>query len=75
MSPATASARADVVIEAIFENVEAKRSLFAAVEAKAKPGAILATNTSSIPLEDIATAMRDPTRLDRAPLLQPGRRR
>jgi len=56
-------ARADVVIEAIFENVEAKRSLFAAVEARAKEGAILATNTSSIPLEDIATAMRDRTRL------------
>jgi len=56
-------ARADVIIEAIFENLEAKRSLFAALEAKAKPGAILATNTSSIPLEDIATAMRDPARL------------
>ena len=56
-------ARADVVIEAIFENVDAKRALFAAVEAKAKPTAILATNTSSIPLEDIATAMADPTRL------------
>ena len=56
-------ARADVIIEAIFENVDAKRSLFAAVEAKAKPSAILATNTSSIPLEDIATAMADPTRL------------
>ena len=52
-------ARADVIIEAIFENVEAKRSLFAALEKKAKSrGAILATNTSSIPLEDIATAMR-----------------
>ncbi len=56
-------ARADVIIEAIFENVDAKRSLFAALEAKAKPAAILATNTSSIPLEDIATAMADPTRL------------
>ena len=56
-------ARADVIIEAIFENVEAKRSLFAAIEAKAKPAAILATNTSSIPLEDIATAMNDPSRL------------
>ncbi|HET7097993.1 MAG TPA: 3-hydroxyacyl-CoA dehydrogenase NAD-binding domain-containing protein [Casimicrobiaceae bacterium] len=56
-------ARADVVIEAIFENVDAKRSLFAALERKAKPSAILATNTSSIPLEDIATAMSDPTRL------------
>ena len=56
-------ARADVVIEAIFENVDAKRSLFAALERKAKPSAILATNTSSIPLEDIATAMSDPSRL------------
>jgi 3-hydroxyacyl-CoA dehydrogenase/enoyl-CoA hydratase/3-hydroxybutyryl-CoA epimerase len=56
-------ARADVIIEAIFENLEAKRGLFAALEAKAKPGALLATNTSSIPLEDIATAMRDRTRL------------
>ena len=56
-------ARADVIIEAIFENLDAKRSLFAALEGKAKPGAILATNTSSIPLEDIASAMRDPSRL------------
>ena len=56
-------ARADVVIEAIFENVDAKRSLFATVESRAKPSAILATNTSSIPLEEIATAMRDPSRL------------
>ncbi len=56
-------ARADVIIEAIFENLDAKRALFAALEAKARPGAILATNTSSIPLEGIAEAMRDPTRL------------
>jgi 3-hydroxyacyl-CoA dehydrogenase/enoyl-CoA hydratase/3-hydroxybutyryl-CoA epimerase len=56
-------ARADVVIEAIFENVEAKRTLFAAVEKKAKPGAILATNTSSIPLEEIATSLAEPSRL------------
>jgi 3-hydroxyacyl-CoA dehydrogenase/enoyl-CoA hydratase/3-hydroxybutyryl-CoA epimerase len=52
-----------VIIEAIFENVDAKRSLFAAIEKKAKPDAVLATNTSSIPLEDIATAMRAPARL------------
>jgi 3-hydroxyacyl-CoA dehydrogenase/enoyl-CoA hydratase/3-hydroxybutyryl-CoA epimerase len=56
-------ARADVVIEAIFENVDAKRSLFAALERKAKTSALLATNTSSIPLEDIATVMSDPSRL------------
>ena len=56
-------ARADVIIEAIFENVDAKRALFAVLEKKAKPGAILASNTSSIPLEDIAQAMADPSRL------------
>ena len=56
-------ARADVVIEAIFENLEAKQQLFAAVEAKAKPTALLATNTSSIPLEKIGATLRDPSRL------------
>lgn len=56
-------ARADVIIEAIFENLEAKQALFKALEAKAKPGCILASNTSSIPLEQIAAVMQDPTRL------------
>jgi 3-hydroxyacyl-CoA dehydrogenase/enoyl-CoA hydratase/3-hydroxybutyryl-CoA epimerase len=56
-------ARADVIIEAIFENVDAKRRLFADVEARARADAILATNTSSIPLEDIAATMRAPQRL------------
>ena len=56
-------ARADVIIEAIFENLEAKQKLFVAIEAKAKPTALLATNTSSIPLEEIGAPMADPTRL------------
>jgi 3-hydroxyacyl-CoA dehydrogenase / enoyl-CoA hydratase / 3-hydroxybutyryl-CoA epimerase len=56
-------AHADLIIEAIFEDVDAKRALFADVEARAKPDAILATNTSSIPLETIATALRAPARL------------
>src|SRR5439155_4345841 len=56
-------ARADVIIEAIFENLDAKRSLFAALEKRAKPDAILATNTSSIPLEQIASILDDPSRL------------
>ena len=56
-------ARADLVIEAIIENVEAKRALFAQVEARVRPEALLASNTSSIPLEDIAQALKDPTRL------------
>jgi len=56
-------ARADVIIEAIFENVDAKRAVFATLERKARPDALLATNTSSIPLEEIAAELPDPTRL------------
>ncbi len=56
-------ARADVIIEAIFENLDAKQKLFVAIEAKAKSTALLATNTSSIPLEEIGAPMADPTRL------------
>ncbi len=55
--------QADVVIEAIFENLEAKQKLFADIERIAKPGAVLATNTSSLKLEDIATALQNPARL------------
>ena len=67
-------ARADVIIEAIFENVEAKRALFAALEKRAKPDAILATNTSSIPLEEIACALDDPSRLIGLHFFNPVRR-
>jgi 3-hydroxyacyl-CoA dehydrogenase/enoyl-CoA hydratase/3-hydroxybutyryl-CoA epimerase len=56
-------ARADVIIEAIFEDLDAKRTLFAALEGKARPDALLATNTSSIPLEQIGTSLKDPARL------------
>jgi 3-hydroxyacyl-CoA dehydrogenase / enoyl-CoA hydratase / 3-hydroxybutyryl-CoA epimerase len=56
-------ARADVIIEAIFENLEAKQKLFVALEAKAKATALLATNTSSIPLEEISAPLADPARL------------
>jgi len=54
---------ADVIIEAIFENLDAKRALFARLEALAKRDALLATNTSSLKLADIATALKDPSRL------------
>jgi 3-hydroxyacyl-CoA dehydrogenase / enoyl-CoA hydratase / 3-hydroxybutyryl-CoA epimerase len=55
--------QADIIIEAIFENLDAKRQLFAKLEAIAKPGTILATNTSSLKLAEIATALKDPSRL------------
>ncbi|MDA1117337.1 MAG: 3-hydroxyacyl-CoA dehydrogenase NAD-binding domain-containing protein [Proteobacteria bacterium] len=57
------AARADVVIEAIFENLQAKRELFAKVEAVAKPDAVIATNTSSLKLADVAAQFKDPSRL------------
>ncbi len=57
------AAKADVIIEAIFENLEAKRELFAKLEAAAKPGAVLASNTSSLKLGDIAANFKDPSRL------------
>ncbi len=57
------AADADVVIEAIFENIEAKRALYAELEPKLKPNAILATNTSSIKIETLCEKLRDPSRL------------
>ncbi|QNP41008.1 3-hydroxyacyl-CoA dehydrogenase NAD-binding domain-containing protein [Lysobacter solisilvae (ex Woo and Kim 2022)] len=47
------AAQADLVIEAIIEKPEAKRELYAAVEPRMKPGALLTTNTSSIPLTEL----------------------
>ena len=56
-------ARADVIIEAVVEKLEVKQSIFKTVEGKMKPGAIMATNTSSIELERIAEALQEPGRL------------
>ena len=55
--------RADLVIEAIIEDLDAKQTLFHEIEQKVKPQALLATNTSSIPLEDLGKALVDPSRL------------
>ncbi len=49
--------KADVVIEAIIENLEAKQTLYREIEAKLKPGALLATNTSSLPLSDLSKGL------------------
>lgn len=57
------AARADVVIEAIFENLTAKQNLFRELEMICKPEAILATNTSSIPLDQISSVLQKPERL------------
>lgn len=55
--------QADVVIEAIFESQDAKRELYARLEPRMKPGAILVTNTSSIMLESLAEGLARPERL------------
>jgi 3-hydroxyacyl-CoA dehydrogenase/enoyl-CoA hydratase/3-hydroxybutyryl-CoA epimerase len=59
----TGVSQADVIIEAVFENLEVKQQIFEHLEAHAKPDAILATNTSSIPLHEIAQVMNDSSRL------------
>jgi 3-hydroxyacyl-CoA dehydrogenase/enoyl-CoA hydratase/3-hydroxybutyryl-CoA epimerase len=56
-------AKADVIIEAVIEDLTVKQNTFKMLEAKAKHQAILATNTSSIPLDDINPVLREPDRL------------
>jgi 3-hydroxyacyl-CoA dehydrogenase/enoyl-CoA hydratase/3-hydroxybutyryl-CoA epimerase len=54
---------ADLIIEAVPEKLELKQRVYAGLEPKMKPGAILATNTSSIPLQDLRTTLQRPERL------------
>jgi len=54
---------ADLVIEAVPEKLELKQKVYASLEPKLKQGAILATNTSSIPLQDLRTTLQKPERL------------
>lgn len=53
-------AQADVIVEAVFENMELKRQIFAALDRIAKPGAVLASNTSTLDVEQIARATSRP---------------
>jgi 3-hydroxyacyl-CoA dehydrogenase/enoyl-CoA hydratase/3-hydroxybutyryl-CoA epimerase len=53
---------ADLVIEAIYENLEAKRALYASLLPRMKAEAVLATNTSSLVLESLSQDMSDPGR-------------
>lgn len=54
---------ADLVIEAVKEDIKIKKAIFCEIEKKVKPGAILATNTSSIDLEEIHSVMQNPHNL------------
>ncbi|MCF1505761.1 3-hydroxyacyl-CoA dehydrogenase NAD-binding domain-containing protein [Afifella sp. H1R] len=53
---------ADLVIEAVPEKLDLKKKIYAGLEEGMKPGAIIATNTSSIPLEDLRADLKDPSR-------------
>ena len=54
---------ADLIIEAVPEKLELKQKVYVGLEERMKPGAMLATNTSSIPLEDLRTSLQKPERL------------
>jgi len=54
---------ADLVIEAVSENLDLKRAIYAAIEPRMKTSAILATNTSGIPLQDLREGLAAPQRL------------
>ena len=56
-------ADADLLIEAVAENLDLKRQVFAEAESKMKAGSIMATNTSAIPLEEIGAVLKNPARL------------
>ena len=57
------SPRADLVIESVYEDVEVKRSVIKRLDDVCPGGTILATNTSTIPLDELTTEMRNPQRL------------
>jgi len=54
---------ADLVIEAVFEDLKVKQDVYTRLERDLRPGVVLATNTSSIPLEDLSGCLREPGRL------------
>jgi len=56
----TALAEADLVIEAVFESMEAKRAVFTGLDRHCRPGAVLATNTSYLDIDAIAAATTRP---------------
>lgn len=59
----TALSQADLVIEAVFEDMEVKKDVFRQLESVTRPDAILATNTSYLDVNEIAGVLRDPSRV------------
>ncbi len=56
-----AIAEADLVLEAVFEDMDLKKKIFAEIDARAKPGAMLATNTSTLDIAAIAAETKRPS--------------
>ena len=52
--------QADIVVEAVFENMELKKKVFGEIDKVAKPGAVLASNTSTLNVDEIASATSRP---------------
>ena len=65
---------ADLVIEAVFEDMGVKEQVFKTLDEVMKPGAILASNTSTLDVDKIAVVHEAPAGRDRHALLQPGQR-
>jgi 3-hydroxybutyryl-CoA dehydrogenase len=57
------AAQSGLIIEAVFENLDLKREIFEKVDALAQPEALMASNTSSIPITEIAVATEKPERV------------
>jgi 3-hydroxyacyl-CoA dehydrogenase len=54
---------ADIIVEAVFEDLELKKQVFADLDGAARPGAILASNTSSLDIDQMAAVTRRPDRV------------
>lgn len=67
-------AACDLVIEAVVENIDVKRQLFGRIEPQLKDGAILATNTSTIPITELAQGLKRPDRFCGIHFFNPVRR-
>jgi 3-hydroxybutyryl-CoA dehydrogenase len=59
---ASAVDEVDLVFEAVFERIEVKRSVLEAIEATALPATLIASNTSSLPIDELAAQLRHPQR-------------
>ena len=63
---------ADLVVEAVLEKIETKRDVFFKLDRLTRPNAVLASNTSSLRIDDIAQATLHPEARGRPALFQPG---